>query len=837
MARTKGGSGQAGGANGNRDIRSFFAARSAAKKAQAPLSSSQAGGGSTGSSASPSSTPGVELPNGGALTTHVRDVKAPSPRQPRGKRKRSSMVHDENSKPNTQNLDGLSASPPQLAAVAATSFTTSTSLSDLRTTPSLPSSAQKRLLRTPGSKGSRTKAPNGAFVGLNMPPSGRATGSARKVRFSSAPSTPGRGQSPEAEETTPVRLLFTGGKKPASESPPEALATDLPSLSALKKNRLLDTPKRGQKGQAKGDDTPSSLPSLPDLASSPSMPASPSTARKRSVLTRDAVIKGSDEEDDEGDFSDCSLPSLNMLGPKRQGADPCSTPRAKRRAMMVHKSPLTIQPKHKFDFKTLDAHSKRHDVKFDSPKRPQQAELKDEVMADANPSKSRHKLIEIAGVKSEEDADKAMRAMERTNTSGPQTRWYFFKEGDAPPPRSFPKKTAKEAWSFLEKAGTRDRHFLSGMPTRLAASIALPDELYLWILNMSNVEKIGVLREEYSKLAAANKKQVRRLVTPQQLAEVFRQLGAADHVGDDTLKPVREIRDIYDDRDWKPLLSCLKWLRKVAEYLQQDAITYAIKMLLRMAADKMVIENPDVLMIHQQALAALVNRIQDGVWNEYCTEICSSLYHGFAQASLRILPLMCMPVTTPKLHELRRRLAIAFFLRDAALASRHPDHAMSVRLILARVKDSDFQINNKTDYADLKAQVLLLDMAVDDGSFVPDEDDKEHQKTFNAEVDDLARRLKAIWRGINDTGAANLTRTEAKSVLEWVGQRLSYSVRTRPPPTQSIFGDQGPSSAKKRRQQDFMKKFVHARKSKPEADAIKEESSSDASEDFVTAIG
>ncbi|KAJ0336384.1 hypothetical protein COL922a_008037 [Colletotrichum nupharicola] len=256
-------------------------------------------------------------------------------------------------------------------------------------------------------------------------------------------------------------------------------------------------------------------------------------------------------------------------------------------------------------------------------------------------------------------------------------------------------------------------------------------------------------------------------------------------------------------------------------------------MLLRMAADKMVIENPDVLMAHQLALAELVDNVQDGVWNEFCTEICSSLYHGFDKASLRILPLTCMPVTSSKLHELRRRLAVSFFLRDAALADQHPDTTMSLRLVIARVKDSDFQLSRKTDYADLKAQVLLLDMAVDDGSFTSNKDDREHEKNFDAEIDDLAQRLKAIWRGINDTGAANLTRTEAKSVLEWVGQRLSYSVRTRPPPTQSIFGDQGPSSAKKRRQQDFMKKFVHGRKNKE----VTKEESSDADETFVSALG
>ncbi|KAK1966564.1 hypothetical protein LY78DRAFT_578135 [Colletotrichum sublineola] len=529
-----------------------------------------------------------------------------------------------------------------------------------------------------------------------------------------------------------------------------------------------------------------------------------------------------------------------MLGPTKPRPD--GTPKAKRQARIVHKSPLTIQPRHKFDFKTLDAHSQRHDVLFDSPKRPAVPEVQDEVMKDlgVSPSKARQKLIEIAGVKSEEDADKAMRAMERTGAGASRTKWYFFKkDGNAlSEPAPFPKRCAKGPWSFLAKSGTRDRHILSGMLASLAIVIELPDDLYLWILGMITAEHVSVLREEYRRIAAASAKHVQRLITPQRLEEILHRLGAAEYVDDEVLKPVREVRDAYADRDWQPLQSFLEWLYWVAAQLGHDSVVFAVKMLLRMAADSVVLENADILTHHQHALEGLVNSVADDVWNGFCFEICSSLYHGFDKTSLRILPLLCMPVTSSKLHELRRRLAIAFFLRDAALASEHPDDVVSLRFIIARVKDSDFQIGHSTNYTELKALVQLLDITVDDGSFVHGKDDHGYEKEFNGEIDDLAKRLKSIWRGINDTGAANLARTEAKSVLEWVGERLSYSVRTRRPPTQSIFGDQGPSSAKKKRQRDFMHKFVHSRKNKPaEVTDAKVELPSSEDDTFVTALG
>ncbi|OHE96434.1 hypothetical protein CORC01_08197 [Colletotrichum orchidophilum] len=841
MARKSGNTAPAG-ANKNADIRSFFGAGRAAAKASSAVTSSQV----SQNSASQSSSATQELQDCIFASAQTRDVK-PQRKAAVSKSLSPKKTHDENTNLKAAKSSAKRGPTPtagQRPALTASNLNTSmSSLSELQDTPVL-SPPMRRVIRlTPirqRSQRSRSGTPKGTVTPKTLR-SGRSNGSPRKVRFSSLPSSPRLSPEPE-EPMTPRRLLFgqSPGRKTASESPrgspPAGELADLPSLQ---RGKLQRTPKRDISGEPKVDGTPNSLPSLPSLPSSPALPSSPPTTKKRPILTRDAVIKGSDDEDDDGSLSDDSFPDLDMLGPTKPRPD--GTPKAKRRARLVHKSPLTIQPKHKFDFKTLDAHSRRHDVLFESPRRPAEPAPKDDVMVDTeeSPSKARQKLIEIAGVKTEEDADKALRAMERTDAGASRTRWYFFKKdvSGLGEPAPFPKKYAKGPWSFLEKPGTRDWHIMSGMPNNLAVNVMFPDELYLWILGMVTVEKFGVLRGEYSKIATANDKQVKRLITPQLLEESLRRLGAADFVGDEVLRPVRESRDIYADRDWEPLQSFLEWMAYVAHHLTYETVAYAVKILLRMAADKMVLENVDVLMHHQNALAALVDTVKDSVWNEFCTEICSSLYHGFDKTSLRMLPLICMPVTSRKLHELRRRLAVAFFLRDAALANEHPDDVISLRLVIARVKDSDFKINNKTDYVNLKALVQLLDMAVDDGAFARDDEDLIYEKEFNADIDDLAKRLKAIWRGINDTGAANLARTEAKSVLEWVGERLTYSVRTKRPPTQSIFGEQGPSSAKKRRQQDFMQKFVRSRKNKPSEMDTGIEPASSEDETFVTAIG
>lgn len=613
MARKPDNTAKAASGNGNRDIRSFFAAGQAAKATESTLPSSQASEDfNTENSTSPSSTPGLELPNGARARTRSQDVKVQ--RQTGSKDAHSRKAQDERSYKSTESQGGIRGTQAELQ----------------------PNSALRRLLYTPErkrsrSRRSRSRTPMKNSATPKLIPSGAATGSSRKVRFSSLPLSARQSPEPEEEATTPRRLLFERtppAHKAATESPPGSpSANALPELPPLLKNKPLGTPKRIISSGPTVHGTPDSLPSLPSLPSSPSMLPSPSTTKTRPTLTRDAVIKGSDDEDDEDDsFSDCSLPDLDMLIPSKPRID--GTPKAKRRAKMVHKSPLTIQPKHKFDFKTLDAHSRRHDALFDSPKRPAQVELKDEVMNDAetSPSKARQKLIEIAGVKTEEDTDKALKAMERTDAGASKTKWYFFKKdgGATNQPAPFPKKCAKGPWSFLGKAGTRDQHILSGMPTNLAASVGLPDDLYLWILDMVYIEKVGILREEYRKLASANAKQIKRLVTPRQLEESLRRLGASDHIGDETLKPVREVRDIYADRDWKPLRSFLEWLYCVADHLSYESVVYGIKLLLRMATDKIVLENPDILVVYQHALAALVNTVEYSAWNDFVSrESCN----------------------------------------------------------------------------------------------------------------------------------------------------------------------------------------------------------------------
>jgi hypothetical protein len=162
-------------------------------------------------------------------------------------------------------------------------------------------------------------------------------------------------------------------------------------------------------------------------------------------------------------------------------------------------------------------------------------------------------------------------------------------------------------------------------------------------------------------------------------------------------------------------------------------------------------------------------------------------------------------------------LAVACLFDDPALSRHRPDEVVTMRGAIKRLDKDDFSIGPNTDFTELKAVIILLDIAIDDGSFAPT-GDLEGERRFNSEVDELALKLRGIWRKINDSGM-RLARTEAKSVIEWVQQRLSHAVRTKKKPKKNVFDLPGQrDDLNLPQQQDFLQKFLRKPKDTAGAD-------------------
>lgn len=173
----------------------------------------------------------------------------------------------------------------------------------------------------------------------------------------------------------------------------------------------------------------------------------------------------------------------------------------------------------------------------------------------------------------------------------------------------------------------------------------------------------------------------------------------------------------------------------------------------------------------------------------------TTAFRCITDATLRLRLLQNISATSRRLILLRRRLALACFFQDIEYLSQQAGDAIDLKDIVSHLEGSQFMIGNATDYGDLAATIGILSIAIDDGDFQSSPSVTKAENVFNHEIDVLSMKIKSMFAGIVDTGASHMGRTEAKEVLEAFQYRLSYGVRTKPPPKQSLFGDSTVESA------------------------------------------
>ncbi|KAK8099256.1 uncharacterized protein PG998_012497 [Apiospora kogelbergensis] len=578
--------------------------------------------------------------------------------------------------------------------------------------------------------------------------------------------------------------------------------------------------------------------------------------------SRDDVIRGSDDEDED---SDDSLESLSEIAGRQRNPGPSAlataTPQAKRIASGSSRAaPVSqAQPKkHKFDLKALIKHA-QEDFAVDESARRAEALLK----LDAANNKKETQVLDkgkdeshstamreaakdlLRGDEEGTKGDKLVRAMNRTAGDASQPHYYFFEFEE--PSRDarktpFPKLAAKSQWSFLADSSTRDETFVRGLPTALASKgKELPEELYQWILDEVCLEKNMQLRMQYCNLITLCPANTRRLVDVKRLRQILERIGSRKFLKENSkwhLSPAME--QPYGERNWSPVSTFLKLLERMAPDLAPETMIGAIQILIRMSLDPIVSKDIRIRIDHFSTTEALVSALPgtDGQWND--------CWRGKDTApSDRHIP---PPPSTPRLCELRRRLAAASLFQQPGLGSSHPDYALSRKDILARLDAPDFRVSHETDYEELHANVKLLDVIIDDGSFLRSGSNPTHNSTpttpanpagtlkkplpsavsisssntsgisaeeFDKFIDMLNRKLKFMHDTISDNSL--VSRKEAKAAIDTVGKRLAHTVRTRPPPKTNIVDDligqtKRDEEAGKPKQREFMKRWALQKK-------------------------
>jgi hypothetical protein len=638
---------------------------------------------------------------------------------------------------------------------------------------------------------------------------------------------------PRASPVPPISESLSASR--TTPAAPTMRTSNTPKLTdPNSQNLIAQTPSSESKASGQRDPTSSLSPPPSTVLSEP--PLSP---QKQNVPLRpesssaERVIQNSDDEDED---SDSSIEDLSVLlaarsaTRARQGnnGQPLSTPAASkptRNIFNFHTSPLPVLSKYRIDMKSLidhvqadeatEAKSKRVKAMLEARKRDED----DVPMFQEKPIKSNvdHGALLDSVVAEREDGGghKVKRALQRTEATATEKRWYFFDTQSSvtrSSQSSFPIASVPTEWEAeLVDPTMRQHTFLSGFAEDMVSfGKKLPDELFLWMLDEICYESSDPLRYAYMNTLKVSSEQVERLIDPKMIETLFTNLGAASEATIVTAKvnTVYKVSAPYAHRSWGNLISVIKLLGRLGKSMQLAAKTCSICMLLRMSMDKLMCENIEIFDTLQKSISRLCSEIEDEqewtrcvnptlhlapntpLTNPQCSEICTVLFNSVEESTLRLQMVQVISSESPRTHDLRRRLAMCFYFNNVVYAEKYSYQLMDMDTFITRLHDPVFDTNPRTDYRELTALILLLDIALDDGrSAALDLTDAKVEEEFNKDIDALSLAIKDIFNGIGNPGAAFISRIEAKEVLELVSQRIIDTVRTKRPKKHTWFDD------------------------------------------------
>lgn len=155
---------------------------------------------------------------------------------------------------------------------------------------------------------------------------------------------------------------------------------------------------------------------------------------------------------------------------------------------------------------------------------------------------------------------------------------------------------------------------------------ALPDEIFIWMIDELCQEPSNVLQISYSNILRASTEQVGRLVVPGVIQKMFQDLGgtAAATTVSEVIHPVQKTSDPYNGRDWTRLCSVVKFLGQASKSLKEQPRIHALCMLLRLAVDRVVSANVDLYDRVQDTTFRLCRSVPNDSWDSFVSSYLSS---------------------------------------------------------------------------------------------------------------------------------------------------------------------------------------------------------------------
>ena len=557
----------------------------------------------------------------------------------------------------------------------------------------------------------------------------------------------------------------------------------------------------------------------------------PSSSARRIKSSGEVVVKNSDSED--GD-SDSSLEDIDQMMTRQKAASalasfqhsidaqrpgkPVSPPLTRTRDVTTkHSNRATLksesQRPYRFSLSSLVNQSDKDTAAKERVKRAKSA-LEAENEEARKDAEARNKAAAadasgdgvideayfasiVDGSDAEEDPQRVIAAMRRTEALQQDLTWYFFDEKANPfwKREPFPSQVLPETgWmTALKRTWERQQAFLTGFIFDMAQIQQLPPEIISWMLDETIFEPRDELAHAYMSILEKCPQALKENFSARRLEAILGGLGgrkSATKLEEAVLPTYRT----QDSRSPTPLRlrRLFKALKNFAWCggLSSEARCYALKTMLRLGLDDSIRADGLLSSGLEDAVFALAQ--DDGSWERESSmlDVSTSTFATIRHIQLQLRVLQCIPNTNARMEEFRRHLALCFFLDNEACLHYDLQHpSLSSKIINHLRKSPLYDPTPKTNYGDLGASISILDIAINSGFVCLPFSSKEAEADFNQSIDALTQQISTLHNNIVDTGASHMKRTEAKNALERLRYRLEFSVRTKPKPKKNVFGD------------------------------------------------
>lgn len=389
--------------------------------------------------------------------------------------------------------------------------------------------------------------------------------------------------------------------------------------------------------------------------------------------------------------------------------------------------------------------------------------------------------------------------------------------------RSFPADIPGQLWQPKDTAA-RERMYVSGFMTELASRGRLSDQVLRWTYDSIPYEEDEDLRSAYLNcVVAASSSWTRANITPEDIQDAFVVLGGDQiAIRDSTAIELRRRQGSTNKKhENRSLLATVTTFDAICQDMDFPTLSKLVSLVCRLCLDQNIMVHNQTMEVVESLLRKLADLPDLSSRQHVHERILSDLSSNIKEPTLQVEFISHFMPASPSGTKFRVTLAATFLLgsnRANKIFKPHPGKPPLVALLNHIFTSPTFRITPETDFETLAASVALLDTIISSGH-PPPLHTRADENIFNAQVDELADKIRDLFTSIADAGASHMKKTEAKDTLQALHNRILFAIRTRVRRKKHVFDNSETSVANRRVRdaedvmpesdgRDFMRRFL-----------------------------